>query len=230
VSSLVLIHEDPCFVVIDKPPGLLSIPGNISQDSVATRMAALYPDRPGPHVVHRLDMDTSGLMVVALTPEAHRALSIEFEDRVVEKTYVAILDGEVKDDEGLLVMRFRLNRQDRPRQIYDPERGKLGETRYRVLERSAGPRTRVEFRPLTGRTHQLRAQAAHPLGLGAPILGDRLYGKNASWPVIGGVNPPAGAIASLNASGQRLMLHASRLRIAHPLMGEMLEFQSDPPF
>ncbi|MFO0724324.1 MAG: RluA family pseudouridine synthase [Myxococcota bacterium] len=207
MSGLFFVYEAPSFVVIDKPVGLLSIPGNISQDSVATRMQAYTPGYEGPHVVHRLDMDTSGLMVVARTKEAHRALSIEFEDRVVEKAYVALLEGILAEDSGHLAMPFRRNWQDRPRQIYDPVRGKVGETDWRVLSREGG-RTRVELRPKTGRTHQLRAQAAHPLGLGAPIVGDRLYGTPA----------------------ERLLLHASWLRFAHPETGEWLEFESQPPF
>ncbi|QJB55360.1 RluA family pseudouridine synthase [Pseudodesulfovibrio sp. zrk46] len=210
-DGLKLVHEDPVFVVVDKPSGLLSVPGKgeANQDCVVSRVKELYPDCIEQPSVHRLDQDTSGLLVLALTEDAHRNLSVQFMDRLVGKRYVALLDGEVKENGGLIELAFRLDPDNRPYQVYDPERGKMGVTRWRKLGVENG-QTRVEFMPHTGRTHQLRLHSAHEKGLGFPIVGDRLYGT--------GTGP-----------GQ-LKLHASTLRFRHPQNRKPLEFFSEPPF
>jgi len=210
-DGMAVLFADAAVVVVEKVSGLLSVPGKgeENQDCVAARVRALYPgciDQPS---VHRLDQDTSGLLVLALTASAHRNLSKQFMDRLVGKRYVALLDGVVDGEGGEIKLSFRLDPDNRPYQVYDPEHGKPGTTRWRKLGVEGG-RTRVEFLPLTGRTHQLRLHAAHEKGLGCPIVGDRLYGT--------GTGP-----------GQ-LLLHASLLRFRHPVTGKPMEFVSKPPF
>jgi tRNA pseudouridine32 synthase/23S rRNA pseudouridine746 synthase len=210
-DTLPILHCDEELVVVLKPSGLLAVPGRGAerQDCVVARVKALRPECIEQPSVHRLDMDTSGLMVLALTADAHRGLSRQFHDRETEKRYIALLDGELAGDEGTIELPFRLDVEHRPRQIYDPIHGKTGVTHWKKLAVEDG-RTRVEFHPVTGRTHQLRLHAASTHGLGIPILGDRLYGVG---------------------TGQgRLRLHASLLRFTHPRSGERLEFHSDPPF
>lgn len=206
-----IVYEDSYLIVANKPSGLLAVPGKgeENQDCVAARIKALYPDCIEQPAVHRLDMDTSGLMVLALTADMHRELSLQFHDRKTEKRYIALLDGEVTGEEGAIELPFRLDVENRPYQIYDPVDGKTGITHWKTLGVENG-KTRVEFIPVTGRTHQLRVHAASEHGLGIPILGDRLYGS--------GTSP-----------GQ-LKLHASFLSFTHPRTGERLEFRSDPPF
>jgi len=210
-DGLTIIHEDPLFVVVDKPSGLLSVPGlgPDNQDCVVSRIREMYPDCIEQPSVHRLDQDTSGLIVMAMTTKAHRNLSVQFMDRLVGKRYIALLNGVVEDKSGLIELSFRLDPDNRPYQVYDPERGKKGTTRWRNLGIEDG-KTRVEFMPLTGRTHQLRLHSAHEKGLGFPIVGDRLYGT--------GTEP-----------GQ-LKLHASVLRFRHPKTRESMEFLSPAPF
>jgi tRNA pseudouridine32 synthase/23S rRNA pseudouridine746 synthase len=154
-------------------------------------------------------MFTSGLMVLALTKEAHRSLSRQFQEHIVEKRYIAILDGSVEETSGEITLSFRLDPENRPYQIYDPVHGKAGTTRWKRLSRVAG-KTRIEFMPLTGRTHQLRLHAAHTLGLGFPIIGDRLYGSG--------------------KEGAQMLLHASYLSFLHPHTGKRIEFNSPSPF
>ena len=211
-----VVHFDAHLVVVDKPSGMLSVPGRGPDkfDSVETRVRAAFPDCPVQPAAHRLDMDTSGLLVVARSAEAHRHLSRQFQDRAVTKRYEAVLDGVPEavargEREGEIALRFRLDPDDRPRQIYDPERGKPGLTRWRLLGVEKG-RARIAFEPLTGRTHQLRLHAAHRLGLGVPIVGDRLYGRA--------------------ASGPRLLLHAALLALRHPADERDVRWTSPPPF
>lgn len=208
-----IVHADERLVVIDKPHAMLSVPGKGPEkaDCAAARVRARFPLASGPLVVHRLDMDTSGLMVFGLDAQAQRDLSLQFERRTVDKRYTALVDGQLREDQGVVTAPIRLDVDNRPVQIHDPERGRPSETRWRVLAREVD-RTRVEFTPVTGRTHQLRVHAAlpTPLGMGAPILGDALYGDP--------------------SSADRLMLHASLLRISHPDTGERLELRSDAPF
>ncbi|CAE7232730.1 rluA [Symbiodinium necroappetens] len=203
--------HSPRFVVVDKPPGLLSVKGKgpDKTDCVAERVRAHFPDATGPIVVHRLDMDTSGLLVLALDADAQRDLSKQFEARTVHKTYTALLDGTLEPDEGTIDLPIRADIDNRPMQIHDPERGKPSLTNFRVLARENGT-TRVEFTPITGRSHQLRVHAAHPLGLGLPILGDVLYGDEHSAP--------------------RLMLHATTLEFDDPGTRERVRARSDAPF
>ena len=169
-------------------------------------MFAACIDQPA---VHRLDMATSGLMVFALTTEAHRSLSRQFSERRVKKKYVALLEGVVTADSGEITLSFRLDPENRPWQVYDSVRGKTGITRWQRLE-VCDNRTRVEFVPLTGRTHQLRLHAAHELGLGYPIVGDSLYGSG--------------------KQGDPMLLHATMLFFSHPESGEKMEFFSPVPF
>ena len=210
-SDTPILHADDDLVVVVKPSGLLAVPGKgeENQDCVVSRIKTLYPDCIEQPAVHRLDMDTSGLMVLALTADAHRELSRQFEHRETEKRYIALLDGEVSGNEGTIELPFRLDVENRPHQIYDPVNGKTGITHWKVLSTS-NKKTRVEFIPVTGRTHQLRVHAASEYGLGIPILGDRLYGSG-------------------TAPGQ-LKLHASYLSFTHPRTGVRLEFRSEPPF
>jgi tRNA pseudouridine32 synthase/23S rRNA pseudouridine746 synthase len=164
--------------------------------------------------VHRLDFETSGLMVVALDAAAHRHLSRQFEERHVEKAYVAVLDGLVGPESGEVRMRIRVDWDARPRQMVCEVHGRDSHTRYRVLERGDG-RTRVEFTPITGRSHQLRVHSAFSPrvgGLGCAILGDPLYASGAA------------------RDYSRLCLHATRLAFTHPVRGERVEFSSTPPF
>lgn len=197
------------YVVVEKPSGMLSVPGKGPQkrDCVAVRVAAMFPDAQGSLVAHRLDMETSGLMVLGLDAAAQRHLSRQFEDRVVRKAYVALLDGEVPGDQGLVDLPMRPDIDNRPVQIVDHTHGRPALTRWRVLAREVD-RTRVRFEPITGRTHQLRLHAA--AGLRRPILGDVLYGDP--------------------ASAERLMLHASELSFLDPENGRRVEFASVPPF
>ncbi len=190
---IVLVSER--FVIVDKPAGLLSVPGKgpAGADSVADRVRAMFPGASGPMVVHRLDMETSGLMVFGLDAEAQRDLSRQFAAGAVWKRYAAVLAGRPRGDEGEIDLPIRCDITRRPHQCVDFERGRPAVTRWRVMERSQGV-TRVEFIPRTGRSHQLRLHAA--AGLGTPILGDALYGDAGSAP--------------------RLMLHASELEFDEP--------------
>lgn len=202
------------WVVVEKPFGLLSVPGRGEDkaDCVEARVRAMFPDATGPLTVHRLDMETSGLMVFALSRPAHARLSRQFQLRKTGKSYIALLAGRVEGDEGEVDLPLIVDWPNRPRQHVNFEGGKPARTLWRVIGR--GPdRTRVEFRPLTGRTHQLRVHAATPReqgGLGAPILGDLLYGDPSSAP--------------------RLLLHASLLGFWEPFLGGWCRFSSDPPF
>ena len=204
---LPVIFLDDAIAVVDKPPDLLTCPGTSTPgwDSVLTRAQRLFPGATGSLLVHRLDQATSGLLVLALTPEAHLQLSGDFAARRVEKDYVAVLDGELAMSGGEISLPLRLDYPRRPLQIVDPAAGKPAQTSWRRLEVGCG-RSLVLFQPRTGRTHQLRVHAADPRGLGAPIVGDRLYGTD----------------------GPRLLLHASRLAFSHPLTGLLLGFDSAP--
>ncbi|MDX2015019.1 MAG: RluA family pseudouridine synthase [Myxococcaceae bacterium] len=207
--ALEVLHEDARLLVVNKPEGLLSVPGTDSSvtDSVLARVRALKPHATGPLLVHRLDVETSGLLLVALDDEAFVALQRQFIERTIEKRYVAVLDGLLDADEGRVELPLRVDLEQRPRQLVDFEHGKPALTLYRVLER-AGGRTRVHFFPRTGRTHQLRVHAAHALGLHRPIVGDRLYGQ----------------------PERRLYLHAERLEFRHPDDGRLVSFEAPPPF
>jgi len=205
------LHEEPAFAVVEKASGFLSVPGRgpDKQDCVAARVRARFPDCIAQPAVHRLDMDTSGLLVMARTAVAHRVLSKQFQARQTRKRYVALLAGEVAGERGTIRLPFRLDVDNRPYQILDEVHGKLGITHWEKLGVEDGG-TRVAFTPLTGRTHQLRVHAAHPRGLGAPVVGDPLYGSG-------------------RGPGE-LRLHACELGFAHPETGEVLVFRSPVPF
>lgn len=195
-------YADSSIVVVRKPEGMLSVPGKDGLPSVLDLLRQQFPLAAGPLLVHRLDMDTSGLLVAALTEEAHRHLQRQFLMREVEKTYVAILEKPLPvGQSGEISLPLRPDIDDRPRQMVDYEHGKSALTRYRVTDCSNG-HARIELHPLSGRTHQLRVHCAHPLGLDNPIVGDRLYGHTA----------------------QRLMLHAQELTFTHPTSGERMHF------
>ena len=197
-------------MVVDKPAGLLSVPGRGAgkQDCVAARVQRAFADAL---VVHRLDMATSGLFLMARGSPAQRALSAAFAGCAVEKRYEAVVAGLVDGDEGTIDLPLIADWPNRPRQRVDFQLGKPSRTRWRVLVRdAAAQRTRVELEPVTGRSHQLRV---HLRAIGHPILGDALYAPAA-------VQDPAG----------RLMLHATRLAFAHPATGEPMSFYSPTPF
>lgn len=206
------VHEDEHVLVVDKPAGLLSVPGRhaLLRDSVQSRLRARHPEATGPLVVHRLDLDTSGLLLVGKTAAMHAALQKQFAGREVEKRYVALLDGQPVGEEGVVELALRGDLTDRPRQIHDPLHGKRARTEWRVLARSPDG-ARVALFPHTGRTHQLRVHAAHPLGLAAPIAGDRLYGAQ-------------------RGDDSRLMLHAEGLTFTHPHTKERITVKSQTPF
>jgi tRNA pseudouridine32 synthase/23S rRNA pseudouridine746 synthase len=205
-----VVYADPWLVIVDKPAGLLSVPGRHAalKDSVLARMRRRYPDASGPLVVHRLDLDTSGLLVIALDDDTHAAMQRLFARREVTKRYVAILAGDVAADRATIELPLRVDLDDRPRQIVDPVHGKPAVTDVQVLDRRAGT-TRVALYPRTGRTHQLRVHCAHPAGLAAPILGDRLYGSVAAG---------------------RLHLHAEHLAFTHPRTGQPTAIELAAPF
>jgi len=209
--ELDVLYADSKLVVVNKPSGLLSVPGKgpENQDCVVTRVQALFPECRQFPTVHRLDQDTSGILVLGLTARAVRELIAQFQERTVQKRYVALLEGIVTRPEEPIELPLRLDPYNRPYQVVDPIHGKHALTYWRRLSEEGG-RTRVEFTPHTGRTHQLRVHAAHPLGLNCPIVGDRLYGSG-------------------TAPGQ-LKLHAEYLRFVHPKTGEVMEFSTPPAF
>ncbi len=213
---LSILHVDHTFIIVDKTSGMLSVPGRgeHKRDSVTTRVGELFPEADGPINVHRLDMETTGLMVFALTKKTHRALSRQFMQRKIGKTYIALLDGLVDEDEGTIDLPLIVDWPNRPLQMVCYENGKTAQTLYRVLNRDMEHNiTRVEFRPVTGRSHQLRVHSATPRetgGLGCPILGDSLYGD-------------------LTKSTQ-LLLHAATLVFWDPDDGQRRTFKCAPPF
>ena len=201
------VFEDDEIVIVDKPIGLLSVPGRSGalRDSVQTRLRARYPAATGPLVVHRLDLETSGLLLAAKSETMYVALQAQFARREIDKRYIAWVAGEVRGDGGVIELPLRVDLDDRPRQIVDAVHGKPAITEWTVLAREGG-RTRVAFMPRTGRTHQIRVHAA--VGLGAPIVGDRLYG----------------------APGDRLLLHAERLEFVHPRTGRRIAVLRPAPW
>lgn len=205
-KKLEIVYEDASFVVVNKPAGMLSVPGINIQDSVIARLKSLLNDVE-PLVIHRLDMATSGLLVVAKTPEAHKHIQRQFLNRKVIKRYTAVLSKVIKADEGEINLPLRGDLDDRPRQLVCYEFGKKSVTRFKVVSRNENS-TRVHFWPLTGRTHQLRMHAAHELGLNAPIVGDDLYGTSA----------------------ERLYLHAAYLEFMHPVTKETMIFEEQEDF
>jgi tRNA pseudouridine32 synthase/23S rRNA pseudouridine746 synthase len=192
-----IVYEDEWLLVVNKPAGMLSVPGKEALNSVYQFLHERYPEATGPMLVHRLDMATSGLLLAAKDKDTHQVLQALFSGRQIKKRYTAILSGTVSSDEGVISLPLCPNLHDRPRQIVSFEHGKPAVTRYKVLERKNG-KTLIAFYPLTGRTHQLRVHAAHQQGLSCPIVGDELYGKRAD----------------------RLYLHAAELSFTHPVSGK----------
>lgn len=201
------IYDDEWLTVISKPEGMLSEPGKLLSDSALTRYKARHREASGPVLVHRLDQETSGLLVFAKDKATHKELQRQFAEREVHKQYIALLDGIVENKGGTIHLPLRQNAADRPRQMVDFENGKSAVTSYQVLRYTPDGKTWVIFTPLTGRTHQLRLHASHHMGLNCPIVGDTLYGKAAS----------------------RLMLHATSISFIHPVSGEQLTFTSPFP-
>ena len=210
-TELTILYEDEWLIAVNKPPGLLSVPGRYRDtfDSVLSRLRHLLPDGIAIATVHRLDQETSGILLLARNQQTHRQLSQQFQQRQVHKVYEAVLSGCVTIDRGAIALPLWADPQNRPYQKVDWLRGKPSLTHFQVIAKE-GDYTRIEFMPLTGRTHQLRVHAADLRGIGVPILGDRLYGCR--------------AIAS------RLHLHARELRFEHPQSGQTLHLLAETPF
>ena len=207
-TQLETVYEDEHLLVVNKPAGMLSVPGKTGQASVLSILQERYPEATGPILVHRLDMDTSGLLLAAKNKETHAQLQMQFEGRSVKKRYIALLEGTPQDKEpkGFIRLPLRPDFDNRPYQTVDFEYGKPAVTRYEILELNA--RTRIAYYPETGRTHQLRVHSAHPDGMNCPIVGDPLYGQPA----------------------HRLCLHAEYLEFRHPANGKIVKVQVKAPF
>jgi tRNA pseudouridine32 synthase / 23S rRNA pseudouridine746 synthase len=209
-TELAVLHESDSLLVLDKPSGLLCVPGRGAdkQDCLSARAQRAYPDAL---VVHRLDMATSGLVLMARGGAAQRRLSHAFAQREVGKRYIAIVAGRMEAQDGVIDLPLAADWPNRPLRIVDPTHGKPSVTRWRLLAYDErGDASRLELEPITGRSHQLRV---HLLAIGHPILGDALY-----------------APAAVRECASRLMLHASQLALAHPVTGEPLLFSSPCPF
>lgn len=223
ILGIEILYQDKDIVIVNKESGLLSVSGRgeDKQDCVEARVRKLFPQAPIQCAVHRLDMETSGILILALNTEAHKRLNEQFACGNVQKKYIALLDGILRGKpEGRTELPFRLDPDNRPHQIYDQVNGKLGITEWKKLgvenlKTSSGVRkvTRIEFTPLTGRTHQLRLASSCPIergGLGIPIVGDSLYG--------------------VCKKGERLMLHAAEISFRHPTSGEIMHIICAPEF
>ena len=202
-QKLTIIYEDDSICVVNKPAGMLAVRGKSNRESVQSMMQERYPDVDSPLIVHRLDMATSGLMVIAKSMEAYRCLQQQFARREVRKRYVAVLSHEENGKKGKITLPLRPDLNDRPRQIVDFVHGKKAETTYETIGNC-----RINLYPHTGRTHQLRVYCAHADGLNNPIKGDELYGKRAD----------------------RLYLHAEELSFLHPVTHERVTFHAPCPF
>jgi tRNA pseudouridine32 synthase/23S rRNA pseudouridine746 synthase len=202
---LEIIYQDEAFVAVNKPTGMLSVPGRgpDKQDCCLSRVTAQFPDAL---MVHRLDMDTSGLILFARSPEVQRNISLQFEKREISKSYIALLEGVMEMEEGMVDYPMRKDMEQRlpPKHIVDCVRGKKAVTEWEVLARTDST-TRVALFPKTGRSHQLRV---HMKAVGFPIVGDNIYGT----------------------AGERLMLHAQTLNLSHPLTGEPMQLECPAPF
>jgi len=206
-EPLRILHEDAAILVVDKPAGLLTVPGKLEnrQDCLITRLQAARWDAL---TVHRLDCDTSGVIIFARTKQAQGFLGQEFEKRRAQKTYVARLLGRVEADQGTVDLPLGSDWEYRPRQKVDPVHGRPALTDWQVVERT-DHETRVRLSPHTGRSHQLRV---HMLALGHPILGDQIYAADTS------------------KAHARLMLHAESLSLHHPTTGDRMTFTAPAPF
>lgn len=206
-KEIEIVFEDEFLAVINKPAEFLSVPGKNIQDSVYERVKKRYPNATGPLIVHRLDMSTSGLLLIAKSEEIYKKLQSQFIKRTVKKRYVALLDGIVKQPEGIINLPLRVDLDNRPNQLVCYEYGKPAETHFKVIE-IKNKKTRIHFFPISGRTHQLRVHASHSLGLNCPIVGDDLYGKKAD----------------------RLHLHAEEITFTHPISIEILTIFKEAEF
>ncbi|MEM6772082.1 MAG: pseudouridine synthase, partial [Bacteroidota bacterium] len=206
-KQLEILYEDEHLLALNKPAGLLSVPGKSILDSVYERMRLRYPKATGPLIVHRLDMSTSGVLLIAKTSEAHRLLQGQFIRRRVQKRYVALLDGILPINEGQITLPLRVDLDHRPQQMVCYTHGKKAITHWKLISQTQG-QSRVHFYPITGRTHQLRVHAAHQDGLNASIRGDELYGTRSD----------------------RLYLHAEELRFRHPITAETITISAPAPF
>ena len=206
-QKLPIIYEDDVLIVVNKPAEFLSVPGKEIKDSVYSRIKEKYPNATGPLIVHRLDMSTSGILVLTKTKEANKILQSQFINRTIQKRYVALLDGILNKKSGKITLPLRVDLDDRPKQLVDYKYGKSTETNWEVIKKENG-KTRVYFYPITGRTHQLRVHAAHKDGLNSPIIGDDLYGKKMD----------------------RLHLHAEYIEFLHPITKEKINFTVAPNF
>ena len=206
-KDLEIIFEDEHLIVINKPTEFLSVPGIHIQDSVQQRIAARDPNITGPLIIHRLDMSTSGILVLAKHKQAHQYIQDQFIHHKVQKRYTALLDGVIAQTSGRINLPLRVDLNDRPRQIVCYEHGKTAQTEFVVVNIENG-KTRVHYFPRTGRTHQLRVHSAHQLGLNTPIVGDDLYGTRAN----------------------RLHLHAGFISFVHPISLKLVEFEVADPF
>jgi tRNA pseudouridine32 synthase/23S rRNA pseudouridine746 synthase len=200
-QALEVIYEDDVLIVVNKPAEFLSVPGKDIKDSVYTRIKEKYPEATGPLIVHRLDMSTSGILLLTKTKEANKVLQSQFINRTIKKRYVALLDGNLAENSGKINLPLRVDLDDRPKQLVDFTHGKPAETGWKIIQKENG-KTRVHFYPITGRTHQLRMHAAHKDGLNTPIVGDDLYGKKEN----------------------RLYLHAEFIEFLHPATAKKMSF------
>ncbi|MFT4576021.1 MAG: tRNA pseudouridine32 synthase/23S rRNA pseudouridine746 synthase [Polaribacter sp.] len=206
-KELEYLFEDDDIIVVHKPAEFLSVPGIHIQDSVYTRIKHKYSNITGPIIVHRLDMSTSGILLIARNKKSHKNLQSQFIDKTVKKRYEALLDGNLKNDTGTIDLPLRVDLNDRPRQLVCFEHGKPALTNWKVIERKDG-KTRVHLFPVSGRTHQLRVHTSHISGLNTPIIGDDLYGKKAN----------------------RLHLHAAEIEFTHPTTKEKMIFHKKAEF
>lgn len=201
-KDLSIVYKDDDLLVVNKPAEFLSVPGVNIDDSVYMRIKTQFPEASGPLIVHRLDMSTSGLLMIALNKRVHKALQKQFIERTIDKRYVALVNGNVAEDSGVIDLPLMLDFDDKPRQMVCYKHGKPSLTTWQVLERNNNI-TRLQLYPKTGRTHQLRVHCAHSLGLNMPIIGDTHYGQKAD----------------------RLHLHAEYLAFTHPITDKRLEFE-----
>ncbi len=206
-KEIEFIYEDEDIIVVNKPAEFLSVPGINVQDSVQTRIEKRYPDIKSPIIIHRLDMSTSGIMVLAKNKEAHQIIQDQFIRHSIQKRYTALLEGIIETKHGIIDLPLRVDLDDRPRQVVCYEYGKPAQTRYELVA-VEGNRSRIHYFPLTGRTHQLRVHSAHYQGLNTPIVGDDLYGSRAD----------------------RLHLHAGQISFRHPRTGQEMNFDVADPF
>lgn len=206
-QELEIIYEDDVLIAVNKPSEFLSVPGKEIKDSVYSRIKEKYPEATGPLIVHRLDMSTSGILLLTKTKEANKILQSQFINRTIKKRYVALLDGILSEESGKIKLPLRVDLDDRPKQLVDFTYGKPAETDWKIINKENG-KTRVHFYPITGRTHQLRVHAAHKNGLNSPIIGDDLYGKKEN----------------------RLHLHAEFIEFLHPSSNKKMSFTINPDF